>query len=76
MAIKGSGADESRRRNAPSGTPMSGVDDRTIDTGATSGAQLPSGTDRDDDRNKEQSQKRAPLNPNQGDLPGPFWPRK
>lgn len=62
------------RRQVPSHDPMPGADDDPIDTGATSGAQLPS--DQETARPEDDAKNKDALNPNQGDLLSPFWPRK
>jgi hypothetical protein len=63
-----------RHSQVPSHDPMPGVDDKPIDTGATSGAQLP--PKRAAESSQDIEKDKTGLNPNQGDLLTPFWPRK
>lgn len=66
----------SGRRHVPSGEPLPGVDDDTIEAGAKEGAQLPARTDETQpETTPKRSKRRKPgLNPNQGDLFKEFWP--
>lgn len=69
MKKNGSTRPGERRTQVPSHEPMPGVDDRPIDVGATSGAQLPSKFD-------QTPAEKPGLNPNQDDVLTPFWPKK
>lgn len=68
------------RRQVPSHDPMPGVDESPIEPGADRGGQLPpkpwTGDAQHGPRQPEKApgEERSDVNPNQGDLPKPFWP--
>lgn len=67
-----------RRRQVPSHDPMPGADESPIEPGATQGAQLPpkagkAERDSNEPGRGEKAHVEPGPNPNQGDLPGPFW---